>query len=88
LQSMGEGSRTHREMTEAMSHSGGVVSDGIVARMCWATGETLLVPARNRRSTVDRITGKTGKAGHDERESDGSEVATRWSNVHGAKGPC
>ncbi len=34
LQSMGEGSRTRREMTEAMSHSGGVVSDGMVARMC------------------------------------------------------
>ena len=33
LQSKGEGSRTHREMTDAMSPSGGVVNDGMVARM-------------------------------------------------------
>ena len=34
LQSKGEGSRAHRETTEAMSPSGGVVSEGMVARMC------------------------------------------------------
>ncbi len=34
LQSKGEGSRAHRETTVAMSPSGGVVSEGMVTRMC------------------------------------------------------
>ncbi|HEY5214566.1 MAG TPA: hypothetical protein VIJ38_16245 [Acidobacteriaceae bacterium] len=52
----------HREQTDAVGHSGGVVIDGMVTRTCWATGETLLVPPRNRRSKVGHITGDTGKA--------------------------
>ena len=50
-----------REWTDAMGHSGGVVIDGMVTRTRQATGEALLAPARNRRSKVDRITGKPGK---------------------------
>src|SRR5207248_640321 len=45
----------------------------------------LLVPARNRRSKVGRITGKSAE---DERVAAGSGVAMKRSNVRGAKGPC
>ena len=34
------------------------------------------------------ITGDTGKVVEDERESEGSTVARKRSNVRGAKGPC
>src|SRR5712664_1053531 len=50
--------------------------------------EALLVPARNRRSKVGRITGETGKSAEDERVAAGSVVAMKRSNVRGAKGPC
>jgi len=63
-------------------------SDSTVARTCRATGEALLVPARNRRSKVGRITGDTGKSAEDERVAAGSAVAMKRSNVRGAKGPC
>ena len=53
-----------------------------------ATGEALLVPGRNRRSRVGRITGKTGKSAEDERVAAGSAVARKRRNVRGAKGPC
>src|SRR6516165_6589416 len=62
-------------------------SDGTVTRTCRATGEALLVPARNRRSKVARITGDTGKSAEDERVAAGSGVARKRSNVRGAKGP-
>ena len=52
------------------------------------TGEAFLVPGRNRRSKVGRITGDTGKAAEDEKVAAGSVVATKRSNVRGAKGPC
>src|SRR5262249_5803829 len=52
------------------------------------TSQALLVPARNRRSKVGRITGNTGKSAEDERVAAGSVVATKRSNVRGAKGPC
>jgi hypothetical protein len=35
-----------------------------------------------------RITGNTGKSVEDERESEGSTVAEKRSNVRGAKRPC
>src|SRR5246127_297899 len=54
----------------------------------WRSREALLVPARNRRSKVGRITGKTGKSAEDERVTAGSAVARKRSNVRGAKGPC
>ena len=63
-------------------------SDSTVTRTCRATGEALLVPARNRRSRVGRITGETGKSAEDERVAAGSAVAMKRSNVRGAKGPC
>src|SRR5712672_3568646 len=63
-------------------------SDSTVTRTCQATGEALLVPARNRRSKVGRITGETGKSAKDERVSDGPVVAMKRSNVCGAKWPC
>src|ERR1700752_1477939 len=63
-------------------------SDSTVTRTCRATGEALLVPARNRRSKVGRITGETGKSAEDERVAAGSGGATKRSNARGAKGPC
>ena len=59
-----------------------------MTRTCRATGEALLVPTRNRRSKVGRITGETGKSAEDERVAAGSGVARKRSNVRGAKGPC
>ena len=37
-----------------------------MTRTCQATGEAVLVPSRNRRSKVDRITGGPGKTVEDE----------------------
>jgi len=61
--------RSRRRLIEAAALAGGVIIDGMVTRACEATGETLLVPARNCRSRVGRITGDTGKAVDDERAS-------------------
>src|SRR5207342_1888123 len=57
---------------DCSSRRGG--SDSTVTRTCRATGEALLVPARNRRSMVGRITGETGKSAEDERVAAGSVV--------------
>ena len=63
-------------------------SDSTVARTCRASGEALLVPARNRRSRVDRITGSTGKSIEGERVTDGfTPVALRRGNARGAGNP-
>ena len=51
------------------------------------TGEALLVPMRNHRSKVNRITGDTGKALEDERVAAGSVLAGKRGNARGAKGP-
>jgi hypothetical protein len=59
-----------------------------VTRTYRGTGEAFLVPGRNRRSKVGRITGNTGKAAEDEKVAAGSVVAMKRSNVRGAKGPC
>jgi hypothetical protein len=88
LQLKGEGSMGCRNLTEAAPRSRRGGSDSTVARTCRATGETLLVPERNHRSKVDRITGATGKTIEGERVADGSAVAMKRSNVRGAKGPC
>src|SRR5712671_5437526 len=61
LQLKGEGSMGCRNLTDAASRSRRGGSDSTVARTCRATGEALLVPARNHRSKVDRITGVTWK---------------------------
>ncbi len=88
LQLKGEGSMGCRNLTDAASRSRRGGSDSTVARTCRATGEALLVPERNHRSKVDRITGATGKTIEGERVADGSAVAMKRSNVRGAKGPC
>ena len=77
-----------RKLTEAAPSLRRGGSDSTVTRTCRATGETLLVPARNRRSRVDRITGSTGKSIEGERVTDGFEVALRRGNARGAKEPC
>ncbi len=59
-----------------------------VTRTCRATGEAVLVPPRNRRSKVGRITGEPGKSAEDETVAAGPVVATKRSNSRGAKGPC
>ena len=67
----GEGSMRCRNLTDAAPSPRRGGSDSTVIRTCRATGEALLVPARNRRSRVDRITGSTGKSIDDERVADG-----------------
>src|ERR1700676_4354175 len=62
-------------------------SDSTVTRTCRATGEALLVPARNRREKVGRITGETGKSAEAEGGAAGSAVGMRRRKVAGAKGP-
>ena len=79
------GSRNLTDAAPSLRRGG---SDSTVARTCRATGEALLVPARNRRSRVDRITGSTGKSIEGERVTDGFEVALRRGNARGAKEPC
>ncbi len=59
-----------------------------VTRTCRATGEAVLVPPRNRRSKVGRITGDPGKSAEDETVAAGSVVALKRGNSRGAKGPC
>ena len=59
-----------------------------VTRACRATGETVLVPSRNRWSKVDRITGETGKAMKGETVAARPVVAKKRGNARGAKGPC
>ena len=84
----GEGCMARRKPIDATGRSGGVVSDGTSTRIHQATGETLLVPTRKGGSWVSRITGSTGKSADDERVAEGFAVATKRSNVRGAKGPC
>jgi hypothetical protein len=59
--SVGEGRMERRRLTDATERSGGVISGGTGARTSRETGEALLVPVRNDRRKVDRITGNTGK---------------------------
>jgi hypothetical protein len=59
-----------------------------MTRAYQATGETLLVPFQKWAEAGSRITGNTGKSVEDERESEGSTVAEKRSNVRGAKRPC
>lgn len=62
-------------------------SDSTVTRTCRATGEALLVPARNGRSKVGRITGETGKSVEDERVADGSVLALKRVTSVERRGP-
>ena len=72
LQLKGEGSMGCRNLTDAASPPWRGESDSTVTRTYRVTGEALLVPVRNHRSRVDRITGSTGKSIDDERVADGS----------------
>jgi hypothetical protein len=77
-----------RKLTDAAVPPWRGGSDSTVTRTRRVTGEALLVPMRNHRSKVDRITGSTGKSIEGERVADGSVVAMKRSNVRGARGPC
>ena len=68
----GEGSMGRRNLTNTAPSPWRGGSDSTVARTCRATGEALLVPVRNHRRRVDRITGSTGKSVDGERVADGS----------------
>ena len=78
----------HCKLVDAMYHSGGVRSDSTVTRTRRATGEALLVPLRNWRSKVGRITGDPGKSTEDERVAEGLAVPTKPGNAGGGKRPC
>jgi len=87
-QKSGEGIRTHRRLTDALSPSGGVKPTA------WWQGhaEQLERPSSSRReiggSWVGRITGNTGKSTDDERESEGRVRAKKRGNARRAKAPC
>ena len=80
-----EGSRDDRRLADAAGPLRRGVSDGTVTRTRPAPGEALLVPLRNRRRWVGRITGAPGKAADDERVADGPVRAMRRGNARGAK---
>jgi hypothetical protein len=84
----GEGSMRCRNLADAAPSPRRGGSDSTVTRTCRATGEALLVPARNRRSRVDRITGSTGKSVDGERVADGPVRVMTLGNASRAKGPC
>src|SRR6266581_6845020 len=77
-----------RAVDYAAARSGGAGSDSTVTQTRRATGEALLVPLRNQRRQVGRITGAPGKSADDERVADGFVVARKRGNARGAKGPC
>ena len=84
-----EGRRERRSLADAATPLRRGESDGTVTRTRGAaTGEALLVPPRNRRSQVGRITGDPGKSAEGERVAEGPAVASRRGNARGAKGPC
>lgn len=56
-------------------------SGGTVTRTREATGEALLLPRRNARSEVDRITSEPGKAVEGERVAEGSVVVVTQGNA-------
>jgi len=68
-----------RNLTDTVTSPQRGGSDSTAARTCQATGEALLVPGRNHRSKVDRITGSTGKSIDGERVADGSVWAMKQS---------
>jgi hypothetical protein len=83
-----EGSRDRRSLADAATPLRRGASDGTVTRTRRANGEALLVPPRNRRSRVGRITGCPGKSADDERVADGPARARKRGNARGATGPC
>ena len=84
------GRRLHvrSQLTDAILHFRRGGRGSTVTRTCQATGETVLVPSRNRWSKVDRITVKSGKAMKGETAAARPVVAKKRGNACGAKGPC
>jgi hypothetical protein len=66
-----EGHTRRCSLADAAARSGGARSDSTVIKTPRATGEALLVPLRNQRSQVGRITGDPGKSADGERVTDG-----------------
>jgi len=71
---------------------GGFHSGGVLATARWQGHAKQLERPSSSRGEIygagSRITGITGKSVEGERDSEGSIVAMRRSNVRGAKGPC
>src|SRR2546428_14144177 len=85
--SVREGTTGRRSLADAADRSGGVGSDSTVTRTHRATGEALLVPLRNQRRQVDRITGAPGKSADREAGADRAAVATKPGTGRGPYGP-
>ena len=77
----GEGSKRHWTLADTMSSLRRGGSGGTETRTREATGEALLLPRRNGRSKVGRITGDPGKAVEEERVAEGSVVAKTQGNA-------
>jgi len=84
----GEGSMGRRKLTEAPDHSGGVEATARWQGYTKQLERPSSSRSRNGRKQGSRITGNTGKSVEGERESEGSTVAEKRSNVRGAKRPC
>src|SRR3989441_3740371 len=83
-----EGSRDRRSLADATTSLRRGVSDGTAPRTRQAAGETLLVPPRNRRSRVGRITGSPGKAADGERVAGGPAEAMERGEGRRRGGAC
>lgn len=83
----GEGNTSVRKVTETpkMHQRGG--SDDMLTRIWYATGETLLTPARNSRKQGKQYNRGRGKSVDGERESEGLIIAKKLGNAGGAKQP-
>src|SRR2546422_11659474 len=84
--SVREGTTGRRSLADAADRSGGVGSDSTVTRTHRATGEALLVPPRNQRRQVDRITGPPGKSAGGERGGGGAAVGAKRGKARRSDG--
>lgn len=82
-----EGNISLRKVTETRKilRRGG--SDNMHTRICYANGETLLLPVRNYRCKDQRYNCQSRKCGEQQRESDRQIVTKKLSNVSGVKLP-
>ena len=71
-----------------MKHFGGVGRDQHGGKVMLSNWRNPPRPVEKSAEQGNRITGDTGKSVDDERESAGSVVARKRSNVRGAKRPC
>jgi hypothetical protein len=77
----GEGRMESRKLAETAVPLQRGGSDGMATRTRRATGEALLIPSRNGRRKVGRITREAGKSVEDERVAEGSVVARKRGNA-------